>query len=112
MKYVVMQYDPLHMKIGLDQIQSGLASVKIHVHHLFPRHLVAHLKTRRSVQKPPWLATADYTFAQVVRSDPKTFLGKRQMIQMYQFQCHHYRSEEHTSELQSRGHLVCRLLLE
>src|SRR5690625_5742071 len=25
---------------------------------------------------------------------------------------HHYRSEEHTSELQSRGHLVCRLLLE
>src|SRR5690625_6161579 len=25
---------------------------------------------------------------------------------------HIYRSEEHTSELQSRGHLVCRLLLE
>src|SRR5437870_8405157 len=25
---------------------------------------------------------------------------------------HHDRSEEHTSELQSRGHLVCRLLLE
>src|SRR5690625_6187152 len=25
---------------------------------------------------------------------------------------HHKRSEEHTSELQSRGHLVCRLLLE
>src|SRR5439155_26058346 len=25
---------------------------------------------------------------------------------------HHNRSEEHTSELQSRGHLVCRLLLE
>src|SRR5690625_6795753 len=25
---------------------------------------------------------------------------------------HHLRSEEHTSELQSRGHLVCRLLLE
>src|SRR5437870_9901938 len=26
--------------------------------------------------------------------------------------CGHHRSEEHTSELQSRGHLVCRLLLE
>src|SRR5690625_7024471 len=26
--------------------------------------------------------------------------------------CSYYRSEEHTSELQSRGHLVCRLLLE
>src|SRR5207253_9626016 len=27
-------------------------------------------------------------------------------------ECHDPRSEEHTSELQSRGHLVCRLLLE
>src|SRR5690625_6050051 len=27
-------------------------------------------------------------------------------------QAHTVRSEEHTSELQSRGHLVCRLLLE
>src|SRR5690625_6900394 len=26
--------------------------------------------------------------------------------------CHDFRSEEHTSELQSRGQLVCRLLLE
>src|SRR5439155_20750516 len=26
--------------------------------------------------------------------------------------CRQWRSEEHTSELQSRGHLVCRLLLE
>src|SRR5690625_1659253 len=26
--------------------------------------------------------------------------------------CETFRSEEHTSELQSRGHLVCRLLLE
>src|SRR2546422_6181565 len=28
------------------------------------------------------------------------------------FVTHYYRSEEHTSELQSRLHLVCRLLLE
>src|SRR5690625_4728404 len=28
------------------------------------------------------------------------------------FNSGNYRSEEHTSELQSRGHLVCRLLLE
>src|SRR5690625_5802591 len=28
------------------------------------------------------------------------------------FTAAHRRSEEHTSELQSRGHLVCRLLLE
>src|SRR5690625_6608752 len=28
------------------------------------------------------------------------------------YKAHDVRSEEHTSELQSRGHLVCRLLLE
>src|SRR5690625_5775305 len=33
-------------------------------------------------------------------------------IQFPFFMCNIYRSEEHTSELQSRGHLVCRLLLE
>src|SRR2546430_11462800 len=27
-------------------------------------------------------------------------------------ECHHVRSEEHTSELQSQSNLVCRLLLE
>src|SRR5690625_6658819 len=30
----------------------------------------------------------------------------------YESQANQCRSEEHTSELQSRGHLVCRLLLE
>src|SRR5205809_3589629 len=31
---------------------------------------------------------------------------------LFQFEQHYARSEEHTSELQSRLHLVCRLLLE
>src|SRR5437660_6488788 len=30
----------------------------------------------------------------------------------WQYEVNFMRSEEHTSELQSRGHLVCRLLLE
>src|SRR6266702_541721 len=34
----------------------------------------------------------------------------RELCQLHA--CHDTRSEEHTSELQSRGHLVCRLLLE
>src|SRR5690625_6285448 len=34
---------------------------------------------------------------------PKNYRGQR---------CFFFRSEEHTSELQSRGHIVCRLLLE
>src|SRR5437660_6846608 len=41
------------------------------------------------------------------RGEPAQFPGRRQHNQRFR-----QRSEEHTSELQSRGHLVCRLLLE
>src|SRR5690625_5750842 len=37
---------------------------------------------------------------------PQELMGQERVEQMF------WRSEEHTSELQSRGHLVCRLLLE
>src|SRR5690625_5675774 len=36
----------------------------------------------------------------------------RELMERFQFDPTKKRSEEHTSELQSRGHLVCRLLLE
>src|SRR2546429_7198749 len=42
-------------------------------------------------------------------------LVRRQLLQLLSQSAHHsctLRSEEHTSELQSRLHLVCRLLLE
>src|SRR5215510_16348960 len=39
------------------------------------------------------------------RADPREHRGNGRLGR-------HRRSEEHTSELQSRGHLVCRLLLE
>src|SRR5207253_10849974 len=39
--------------------------------------------------------------------------GRAQLqVQLVGDEVHRARSEEHTSELQSRGHLVCRLLLE
>src|SRR5690625_6198900 len=38
--------------------------------------------------------------------------GTRDSIEDVDYGRHVARSEEHTSELQSRGHLVCRLLLE
>src|SRR5437870_13427244 len=55
---------------------------------------------------PPTAATRASTFASLNPTDPMRTskpcrLAARSM-----------RSEEHTSELQSRGHLVCRLLLE
>src|SRR5690625_6888109 len=40
---------------------------------------------------------------------PSTIAILRGLRERYEL---HHRSEEHTSELQSRGHLVCRLLLE
>src|SRR5690625_6232485 len=50
-----------------------------------------------------------------LRSVAAYALGRRNVKQLYSEAykaVSHYRSEEHTSELQSRGHLVCRLLLE
>src|SRR5690625_5808937 len=42
----------------------------------------------------------------------KVFINQRQSLRQQWQDFGHERSEEHTSELQSRGHLVCRLLLE
>src|SRR5690625_5584199 len=43
---------------------------------------------------------------------PHTHLGERKIRETLKLDQAPARSEEHTSELQSRGHLVCRLLLE
>src|SRR5207253_4326033 len=48
-------------------------------------------------------------------SSPKTSSKSKRLIDSSPHHCmapRAQRSEEHTSELQSRGHLVCRLLLE
>src|SRR5439155_20883791 len=45
--------------------------------------------------------------ADVSQGDPADFT-----VDAYPDVAERHRSEEHTSELQSRGHLVCRLLLE
>src|SRR5207253_7072103 len=49
-------------------------------------------------QSPKWEALAKHHPPGLLSSHRRMVLGQR--------------SEEHTSELQSRGHLVCRLLLE
>src|SRR5207253_11212029 len=48
----------------------------------------------------------------VVRAAQVQLLEGRRWAEAATLQQLHLRSEEHTSELQSRGHLVCRLLLE
>src|SRR3989442_8123299 len=51
--------------------------------------------------------------ARLLKVFNKMFNHRQPFRPELQVNCHHnYRSEEHTSELQSRPHLVCRLLLE
>src|SRR5436305_6565351 len=70
------------------------------------------------IRRPPSSTLFPYTtlfrsFSNpLMRSPPP---ASRYGTTMDQWQCRHvpwWRSEEHTSELQSRPHLVCRLLLE
>src|SRR5690625_6634530 len=49
---------------------------------------------------------------EINRSSAKTQSAMLEAMQERQTSVGGERSEEHTSELQSRGHLVCRLLLE
>src|SRR5437870_8494536 len=62
------------------------------------------------IRRPPRSTLFPYTTlfrSQAVPRDPEVDrLGTRRRDERAE------RSEEHTSELQSRGHLVCRLLLE
>src|SRR5690625_5746645 len=50
-----------------------------------------------------WVAISAVALGVIQFISPRTFQEGAYLF---------YRSEEHTSELQSRGHLVCRLLLE
>src|SRR5437660_5835481 len=69
------------------------------------------------VRRPPRSTLFPYTtlFRSSRRSDRARLRGNRRGSRTARRDGAHparVRSEEHTSELQSRGHLVCRLLLE
>src|SRR5690625_6453767 len=74
-----------------------------------------------------WVAEAKQRGAKLIHVDPRftrtsALADKHVHIRagsdivllggLIRYMIEHNRSEEHTSELQSRGHLVCRLLLE
>src|SRR4051795_5667153 len=60
------------------------------------------------IRRPPRSTLFPYTT--LFRSTPVTLSLKQKTA--YERECDWSRSEEHTSELQSHSHLVCRLLLE
>src|SRR3989442_5901282 len=65
------------------------------------------------IRRPPRSTLFPYTT--LFRSSSTAVLAdtaRRDRVDREQFARHIDRSEEHTSELQSRPHLVCRLLLE
>src|SRR5690625_6059550 len=57
-------------------------------------------------------ASQDDVFSDGGCGSENGFRTRDSIIRSVMFPDSEYRSEEHTSELQSRGHLVCRLLLE
>src|SRR5437870_11474151 len=62
------------------------------------------------IRRPPRSTLFPYTT--LFRSLLFRLFGFGRKVQGNEFMVRKERSEEHTSELQSRGHLVCRLLLE
>src|SRR2546422_7311031 len=70
------------------------------------------------IRRPPRSTLFPYTtlFRSVFRADPDALELGLASVNSYETSAnsiyHSLRSEEHTSELQSRLHLVCRLLLE
>src|SRR5207253_6850375 len=57
-------------------------------------------------------AAGAITLSEHLRWRLRRFIGMHFYGSKYDYRAQWMRSEEHTSELQSRGHLVCRLLLE
>src|SRR3712207_7740370 len=81
---------------------------------LFRSTARAPVRTVRNLILPPWNSTASSARRWVVPAPPDglTFGGSRWPPALPSASSTAPRSEEHTSELQSRQYLVCRLLLE
>src|SRR5437660_3551114 len=63
-------------------------------------------------RSPNYLARSFWRECVQFTKDAEELFWCRKRFELPSYDCSRNRSEEHTSELQSRGHLVCRLLLE
>src|SRR5690625_6730513 len=86
----------------------GVAGLSLHPMALLPGHCYRH-----GLRRPARRADAGAGPGRLLGSLPRTRHGNPHAAESHSVKTSAVaRSEEHTSELQSRGHLVCRLLLE
>src|SRR5439155_22290668 len=76
------------------------------------QHLITFFFNDPATPKIYTLSLHDALPISVARLNDLLDVSKRAIVLFEKRECPLERSEEHTSELQSRGHLVCRLLLE
>src|SRR5690625_6710821 len=96
----------------LKQAKIKAAEEGISLKELFTRSLVNELgKDKTAVQDAPWKTLKGSGSAKDLSPSDSPFEDYSGPDWNHATQVKE-RSEEHTSELQSRGHLVCRLLLE
>src|SRR5690625_6936430 len=77
--------------------------------------MIADIKRRAREDAAAGRPTPRPAWPMIIFRTPKGWTGPKEVDGQPaegSWRSHQVRSEEHTSELQSRGHLVCRLLLE
>src|SRR5690625_5779872 len=90
---------------------STLSTVMMRIHRWARGPAVSNIACA-SISDPPWRASAPSSEHPELLLRGGTHTRCPQRDRCVGCCRHRERSEEHTSELQSRGHLVCRLLLE
>src|SRR5690625_5602219 len=100
--YLIIQAKDIFTKsYAWESLKRALLNEKIHI-----ENIGEHSGLATTVSLKPDAIPLDVKV--IVIGDVRTF----QILYNYEEDFRKLRSEEHTSELQSRGHLVCRLLLE
>src|SRR5690625_6037105 len=95
----------------VDVIKNCL-QVEIEEDEISYERLITHLRFALIRVEQGTTETMDKDMLQLIREKfPEAFACSQKLIETVGKK-YNFRSEEHTSELQSRGHLVCRLLLE
>src|SRR5690625_6535201 len=88
----------------------GVRPLSTHYFELYPRELQDLRIQVKPGLVPPYYADLPSGLEEIQESE-KRYL-EAYLEHPWRTDIRYFRSEEHTSELQSRGHLVCRLLLE